>query len=312
MMAMASDRSTSTFSRGSGIAKPASKITSSKEGIFGGPPPRAAGNLSLRAASRPPPTEAEEVSCPRALPKFEEAGVASPGLSSSMMLPGCRSPCMNWLQKIIRIYAAIVCLAISPLRSAEMPKACLSASARAVIAAAVPGTAVLEEEEQATSLAGVALKIFASSSPASRVSTNASGVTKSGAGKRTASPLQSKFARKRRKCEASLLKSVCICMCSQNSSVACRTPSIRSVSTRSASWLKRSSHARSASSSERTPGLRHFTATSVPSSSCAKKTSAMLPEACALGSIDLILTSLSRRESATSLEVSPSDHRAET
>mmetsp|Transcript_45460 Transcript_45460/g.82221 ORF Transcript_45460/g.82221 Transcript_45460/m.82221 type:complete len:213 (+) Transcript_45460:935-1573(+) len=156
-----------------------------------------------------------------------------------------------------------------------------------------------------------ARKTFASSVPGSFDSTRKSGVTNSGTGKRTfSSPL--KFFSKRRRWSASKVKSVCIWICSQNSSAARPRPSIRKGSMESHQAPMRSIKAKSASSSGRTPGLMHLIATSVPSLSFPKKTSAMLPLAWGLASIDSRSTCCSHNVWWTSSDKIAFDHCAET
>mmetsp|Transcript_11339 Transcript_11339/g.32436 ORF Transcript_11339/g.32436 Transcript_11339/m.32436 type:complete len:201 (-) Transcript_11339:166-768(-) len=156
------------------------------------------------------------------------------------------------------------------------------------------------------------LKTSDNSWPVSRVRTKASGITCSGCGKRMASPPPAKFARKRRRCEASTRKSVCIRTCSAKSSVAWRTPRRRTRSKRSAHSESQRRSARSASSRGLAPGRKHLIATSVPSARVAKKTSAMLPLACALGSIDRRDTSWACMMVSTSSARRPLDQRAAT
>mmetsp|Transcript_39198 Transcript_39198/g.92284 ORF Transcript_39198/g.92284 Transcript_39198/m.92284 type:complete len:280 (+) Transcript_39198:1002-1841(+) len=167
------------------------------------------------------------------------------------------------------------------------------------------------ERPSSPSLSAMA-KICASSWPSSRERTKTSCEAKRGLGNRTASPLEAKFLRKRRKCEASTWKSVCIWMCSQNSSAACRIPSSLNCWLWSASLLKRSSHAKSASRSSLMPGRRHFTAISLPSCSTPKKTSAMLPLARGRGSSSRIGTLDSFNTSSSRSREVCSPHGAET
>mmetsp|Transcript_3470 Transcript_3470/g.9048 ORF Transcript_3470/g.9048 Transcript_3470/m.9048 type:complete len:243 (+) Transcript_3470:27-755(+) len=152
----------------------------------------------------------------------------------------------------------------------------------------------------------------ASSSPSSRESTNVSGITKSGAGKRQERSPVAKLSRKRFRLAASARKSVCICTCSTNSSAALRMPSSRSESTVSHQAPRRRSHARSASSIHFTPGLRHFTAMAEPSPRSPKKTSAMLPLAWGRCSSDASSKSLAWSWAATSLGETGLDHAAFT
>mmetsp|Transcript_19571 Transcript_19571/g.57033 ORF Transcript_19571/g.57033 Transcript_19571/m.57033 type:complete len:210 (-) Transcript_19571:905-1534(-) len=202
---MARDRSTSTFSFGSGMAKPASKITSSKFERSRLAPFRK-GDLGRRSRSR----STTPVSC--SSPPSPQSPAF--GRSCNMMLPGWRSPWMNWSLKIMRMYAAMLCLATCFMSSGESPSDRAKASMR--VGASSGEGATLPPPPSA--------KMCVSSWPVSRDSTSACGVTYNGSGNRTASSPSEKFARNRRRCDASISKSVCIFTCSAKSSAAWRTP----------------------------------------------------------------------------------------
>mmetsp|Transcript_123587 Transcript_123587/g.275922 ORF Transcript_123587/g.275922 Transcript_123587/m.275922 type:complete len:248 (-) Transcript_123587:271-1014(-) len=204
----------------------------------------------------------------------------------------------------------MVSLAICCLNLVEIP--CASSAWRAAAAAGPNTMPPGADRPAAADLRWSPSKTWANSWPRSRESTNASEVTANGAGKRTTSSPSAKLARNRRKWSASRSRSVCICTCSQKSSTARRTLSRRNASRRSPHTLKRRSQARSFSRHSRTPGLKHFTATAVPSPNSPKKTSAMLPLAWGRGSRERRSTSASRSEASTWFGEVPDDHEAST